>query len=327
MRLTIEVQELDTPQKVAFNKIMMYYGAGCFPQSTEDKGDFYRVPIGIHYPSSIIDEKTETEKIFTFHFKDIGEFLLKKSTLKVTSRPSIRAISDCIRERRKEVSKKVEKDLIRVMGDPNVGIKFGVFKYAQLGIQPIYRTITRLLETPDKFPLRSWVEKIGYQDLANLIVNSGYAKYNEEQRLTPSNELHYLLDKQKGDTRKTCEAVVGIVLSQNFDYLYQTKRIIHFVPYVRASSTYYTEALQYGSLIRMSEQRLLESVRKYYRLTPQLSQKARFGYPTMIRELLDAEVLCSEDGFITGRQDIFDKLSHLREDLPMSEPAYSARSS
>jgi hypothetical protein len=68
-------------------------------------------------------------------------------------------------------------------------------------------------------------------------------------------------------------------------------------------------------------------MRKYYRLPPHLSQKARFGYPTMIRELLDAEVLCSDGDFITGRQDIFDELSHIRDDLPMSEPAYSARSS
>jgi hypothetical protein len=136
-----------------------------------------------------------------------------------------------------------------------------------------------------------------------------------------------LFTSQGSDTRKTCEAVVGIVLSQNYDYLYKTKRIIHFVPYVRASTTYYAEALQYGSLIHFTEQSLLESMRKYYRLPPHLSQKARFGYPTMIRELLDAEVLCSDGDFITGRQDIFDELSHIRDDLPMSEPAYSARSS
>jgi len=324
MRLRIEVQELDTPQKVVFNKIMQFYGSGCFLQKTEDIGDFYRVPIGVHFPSAIIDQKTNTERIFTFHFNNVGEFVVKKPTLKIKSRPSSKSIADNIREKRREIGHKVEKDLIRIIGDPKLGVRFGVLKFAHLGVQPIYRTITKLLETREKYPLRSTVESIGYADLVNLIVDIGYVEYNEEERLTPTNKLKELYTESQGDALRTAESIIGLVLAKHYEYLYQTRRIIHFVPYVRASTAYYTEAIQFGSLIRLTETRLLESVRKYYKVPLHASQKARFGHPTIIRELLDANILCTEDNFITGRDDIFDGLMHIRGDMPMTEPAYSA---
>jgi hypothetical protein len=127
----------------------------------------------------------------------------------------------------------------------------------------------------------------------------------------------------KGDTLRTAEAIIGLVLAKHYDYLYQTKRIIHFVPYVRASATYYTEAIQFGSLIRITEDRLLGSIQKYYKVPSYPTPKARFGYPTTIRELLEAEILCSEGDFITGRNEIFEGLVHIRNEVPMSEPPYS----
>jgi hypothetical protein len=324
MKLRIEVQELDTPRKVVFNKILQSYGAGCFPQETEDIGEFYKVLIGVHFPSSVIDQKTNTERIFTFHFNNVGEFLVKKRSLKIESRPSASSILNSIREKRKDVRDKVEKDLIKIIGNPKLGVRFDVLKYAQLGVQPIYRTITKLLETRGKYPLRSEVESIGYTDLVRLIVDIGYVEYNEEQRLTPTNKLKDLFTQSHGDALRTAESIIGLVLAEHYDYLYQTKRIIHFVPYVRASTAYYTEALQFGGLIHLTETRLLESVQKYYKVAAHPSRKARFGHATLIRELLDANILCSEDNFITGRADILDGLMHIRAGMPMSEPPYSS---
>lgn len=323
MKLRLEVQKLDTPYKVAFNRIMRYYGAGCFPQDTEDVGNLWKVPIGVHYPSSIVDQKTNTERIFTFHFSNIGEFLLEKSTLRIKSRPSLKNITQSVREKRKELSRKVEKDFIKIIGDPKLRVRFGALKYAHLGIQPIYRALTRLLETPDKYPPRSWVEQIQYGDLVNLIVDIGYAEYSEDERLRPTNELKQLYAEMDGDASRTKEAIIGLVLAKHYDYLYKTRRIIHFVPYVRTSTTYYTEAIQYGSLIHVTESSLMERIRKYYRVSLFPSPKARFGYPTIIRELLSAEILCSKDNYITGRDEIFEGLIHIRDELPMSEPSYS----
>jgi hypothetical protein len=323
MRLRIEVQKLDTPRKVAFNRIMRYYGAGCFPQDTEDVGDLWKVPIGVHYPSSIVDQKTNTERVFTFHFGNIGEFLLEKSNLRIKSRPSLKDIVQRVQEKRKELSRKVEKDFVRIIGDPRLRVRFSAMKYAHLGIQPIYRTLTRLLETPEKYPLRRWVEQINYADLVNLIVDIGYAEYSQDERLTPTNELKELLTEMNGDLQRTAEAIIGLVLAKHYDYLYQTKRIIHFVPYVRTSTTYYAEAIQYGSLIHVTEDSLLERMRRYYRVPSFPSSKARFGYPTIINELLNAQILCSENNYITGRKEIFEELVHIRDELPMSEPSYS----
>jgi hypothetical protein len=323
LRMRLEVQKLDTPYKVAFNRIMRYYGAGCFPQKEEDSGNLWRVPIGVHYPSSVVDQKTNIERIFTFHFDNIGEFLLEKPTLRVKSRPSLGDITRAVGRKRKELSQKVEDDFIKIIGDPKLKIRFEAMKYAHLGIQPIYRTLTRLLEAPDRYPTRGWVEQIGYEDLVNLIVDIGYAEYSEEGKLRPTNELKSLLeDTMKGDIARTKEAVIGLVLAKHFDYLYKTKRIIHFVPYVRTSTTYYSEAIQYGSLIHVTENSLQERIRKYYRVPMSPTPKARFGYPTIIKELLNAEILCQDKNYIVGRGEIFEELLHIRDNLPMSEPAY-----
>ncbi len=324
LRMRLDVQKLDTPYRVAFNRIMRYYGAGCFPQKEEGDGNLWRVPIGVHYPSSVVDEKTNIERIFTFHFNNIGEFLLEKSTLRVKSRPSLGNITRAVGRKKKELSQKVENDFIKIIGDPKLKIRFEAMKYAHWGIQPIYRALTRLLETPDKYPTRSWVEQIGYEDLVNLIVDIGYAEYSEEGRLCPTNKLKFLLEDMEGDATRTKEAVIGLVLAKHFDYLYKTKRIIHFVPYVRTSTTYYSEAIQYGSLIHVTESSLQERIRKYYRISLSPTPKARFGYPTIIKELLNAEILCSASGYITGRDEIFEELIHIRDDLPMSEPSYPA---
>lgn len=324
LKMRLEVQKLDTPYRVAFNRIMRYYGAGCFPQEAEDAGNLWRVPIGAHYPSSVIDQKTNAERIFTFHFNNIGEFLLEKSTLRVKSRPTLGDITHAVGRKRKELSQKVEEDFIRVIGDPKLRIRFEAMKYAHWGIQPIYRALTRLLDTPDKYPPRTWVERIGYEDLVNLIIKIGYAEYSEQDRLRPSNEMKQLLEELDGDTTRTKEAVIGLILAKHYDYLYKTKRIIHFVPYVRTSTSYYAEAIQYGGLIHVTESSLQENIRKYYRVPLFPTPKMRFGFPTIVRELLNAQILCSEGDYIIGRDEIFDRLVDIRKDLPMSEPSYPA---
>jgi hypothetical protein len=76
-------------------------------------------------------------------------------------------------------------------------------------------------------------------------------------------------------------------------------------------------------MIHVTENSLLERMRRYYGIPSFPSPKARFGYPTIIRELLNAEILCSKDNYITGRDEIFEGLVHIRDELPMSESSYS----
>jgi len=324
LKFTIYVKKLDNPHRVAYNRILKHYGAGCYPGEPQERDDYWCVPIEAFTPSRVVDEKTSRERILTFHLHNVGELLIKKSTMAIEKAPSLRSIGKNILECRAEIRKIVEKDLIRVLGDPKLKIRFGVMKFAVFGLQPIYRTDNNLLL--EKYPTRSNLEEIGlhYLDQVNLIVDLGYAKYTNEQpsRLVPTNKLLELY-RRTGEVIESAEAMLGIVLANHYDYLLQTMRIIHFVPYVRASTSYYGDAVQFGELISITENRLRENIRAYYRGAPMLTTRARFGYSTIIKELVDAHVLKHDGELITGRYEIFDRLVDIRNELPMSEEPYA----
>jgi len=324
LKFTIYVKKLDNPYRVAYHRILKHYGAGCYPGEPQERDDHWCVPIEAYAPSRVIDEKTGRERILTFYLRNVGELWIKKSTMAIKKAPSLRSVGKKILERRGEIRKIVENDLIRVLGDPELKIRFGVMKFAVFGLQPIYRTVNNLLL--EKYPTRVDLEEIGihYLDQVNLIVSLGYARYTDEHpsRLVPTNKL-FELYRRTGDVIGTAEAMLGIVLANYYDYLLQTMRIIHFVPYVRASTSYYGDAIQFGELISITENRLRENIRAYYRGAPLPTMRARFGYSTIIKELIDAHVLNYDGEFITGRYEIFDRLIDVRNELPMSEEPYT----
>jgi hypothetical protein len=189
MRFTLHVQKLDNPYRVAYNRILKHYGAGCYPQEPKERDDYWNVPIGAHIPSRIIDEKTETERIFTFNLTDVGEILIKKSTMTIERAPSLASIGKSIFQKKTEVRQLVEKDLIKILGEPEVKVKFGALKFAHTGLQPIYRAINRLLLVD--YPTYLELEESGmhYLEQVALVVNLGYAQYTEDQtsKLLPTN--------------------------------------------------------------------------------------------------------------------------------------------
>jgi hypothetical protein len=64
-------------------------------------------------------------------------------------------------------------------------------------------------------------------------------------------------------------------------------------------------------------------VRDYYRGAPQITVKKRFGTSTIIKELAEAGVLRYDGKYITGTEDIFQRLIPVRDQLPMAEEPFS----
>jgi len=323
LKFTIYTKKLDNPYLVAYNRILKHFGAGCYPGDPQERGNYWAVPIEAFTPHRVVDEKTNRERILTFHLSNVGELLVKKSTMAIENAPSLRSIGKMIIEKRAEIRRIVEKDLIKVLGDPQLKIKFGVMKFAVFGLQPIYRSVNNLLL--EKYPTQLELEEIGlhYLDQVSLIVNLGYAEYTDEQpsKLVPTNKLLELY-RRTGEVIETAEAMLGIVLANYYDYLLQSMRIIHFVPYVRASTSYYGDAVQFGELISITEKHLRDNIRSYYS-NVSIPTRARFGYSTIIKELVDANVLRYEGDFITGRDEIFNRLVDIRSALPISEEPYA----
>jgi hypothetical protein len=319
VKVRLRVQELDKPQLVAYDRILKRYGQSCYPQEIEDRADHWKVPIGAYFQSKIVDEKTEREKLFTLNFQNVGEILVRKSTMRVLHATPLRTLGKNISEKKSHIRKIVEQDLIKILGQKEMQIRFSQLRFAFQGLQPIYRTITRLLL--EEYPSYEDLREIGthYPEQVDLLIEIGYAEYTagDSRKLVATNKLKELYSQERNiDT--TIDAIFGLVLSRFYYDLQKVRRIAQFIPYIRTSTAYYGDAVQFGSLIRIKEQRLRENVRRYYRGVPS-PPRLRYAYPTLIRELVDAKILNYDNEYITGREGIFDKLMDVRSDLNLSE--------
>lgn len=323
MKITLRVQKLDRPELVAYDRILKRYGAGCYPQDPQEKEDHWKVPIGAFLESRVVDEKTNRERILTFNLQNVGEILVKKSTMRVMAATRLRSLGRNILKKRVEISRLVERDLIKILGKPEMNIRFSELKYALTGLQPIYRTLNRLLlgDYPGYEDLLS--SGLHYAEQVELIVDIGYAEYTERgpAKLVATNKIKELYS-QVGDMERTMDIVLGMILSEFYYHLQKGMRVAQFVPYVRASTGYYGDAIQFGKLISISEDRLCENVKEYYRGTP-LAPRVRYSYPTIVRELVNAQILNYDGNYITGRSGIFEKLIDIRNELPISEEPVS----
>jgi hypothetical protein len=320
--LHLRVQRLDRPELVAYDRILRRYGGGCYLQTTEERENYWRIPFGVHVPSKIVDEKTEREKVLTFNFGNIGEVLVRKSTMRVMKATPLRSLGKHIQYRRTEIGQLVEKDLIKVIGDPRMHIQFSKLRHALYGLEPIHRTLVRLLQ--EDYPTYEESALVGqhYIEQTSLLLDIGYAEYtpsinDPEARLTATNKLKELYLRERS-IEKTIDAVLGMILSEFYYDLQKGMRIFQFIPYVKASTGYYGNAIQFGKLLSISERRLKEITREYYRGVP-ITRRVSYAYPTIVSELVDAEILDYDGTYVTGREEIFNKLVDIRSELPVSE--------
>ena len=321
-QFTIRVQKLDRPELVAYDRILRRYGAGCYLQKTEETPDHYRVPFGVYVPSKMMDEKTEQRKTLTFNFGSIGEILIKKSTMKVMRSTPLRSLERNIVQKRRQIGQLVEHDLIKVFGNQQVHIEFSRLRHALSGLEPITRTLFRLLQ--EGYPTFEESAEVGthYTEQIRMLLDLGYAEYkppitDPRARLVATNKLTGLYIHEKTIDR-TIDVVLGMVLSEFYYDLQKEMRVFQLIPYVKASTGYYSNAIQFGKLLSMSETCLKKVTREFYRGVP-LTKRVNYGYSTIVSGLVDAKILDYDGDYITGREEIFDKLINMRSQLPINE--------
>jgi len=322
MRFTVRVQKLDKPELVAFDRILKHYGTGCYAQEPREREDHWEVPVGAYVQSKVVDERTNRERILTFNLQNVGEILVKKSTMRVERATSSRTLGKNVKEKRVEIRNLVEKDLIRVFGKREMRLRFSQLRFSLTGLQPIYRTLQRLLL--GKYPSYDNLMGSGphYPEQVALVVDLDYAEYTENNKLVPTNKLKDLFSIEEGNIERTCDIVLGMVLSTFYYDLRKRMRVAQFVPYVRASTAYYGDAIQFGKLISVSENRLRRNVRDYYMGTS-LPHRVSYAFPVTINELVNARILDYDGDYITGREAIFEKLIDIRNELPLSEEPFA----
>jgi hypothetical protein len=193
-------------------------------------------------------------------------------------------------------------------------------KFALFGMQPIYRTIINILN--EQHPEISELRKINYLDLVELINKSGYAEF-VNNKLKGTEKLNELLKICNYSDVETAEAILGIMLSNYYEYLSKTLHIIHFIPYIKVGTSYYSSAVEFGDLIRMSLDSLRIKVKEYYRKNPTLNLKKSFGFNTLVTEMVAAGVFTYEENYLKGQSEILNKLIYIRNQLPIKEDTYS----
>ncbi len=321
-QFTIRVQKLDRPELVAYDRILRRYGSGCYLQKTEDRADHWRVPFGVYVPSMMMDEKTEQKKTLTFNFGSIGEILVKKSTMRVMRSTPLCSLEKNILLKRRQIGQLVEHDLIKVFGNEQVHIEFTRLRHALSGLEPITRTLFRLLQ--EGYPTYEESAGVGphYTEQINMLLDLGYAEYkpsimDPNARLLATNKLNALYIHEK-TVERTIDVVLGMVLSEFYYNLQKEMRIFQLVPYIKASTGYYSNAIQFGKLLSMSENCLKNVTREFYRGVP-LTKRVNYGYSTIISGLVNAKILDYDGDYIIGREDIFNKLIGMRSELPINE--------
>jgi len=320
MRIKLLTQRFDNPYIIAYDKIIKKYGHGCTPSDVFDAGDKWKISIESYIPKHIIDEKTQREKMLIYHYRNLGNIFIDKDTLHVLELPSIKNFNENLIDRKSLIRNSVEQDLVKVIGDPRLKIKFGKMKFALFGMQPIYRTIINILN--EQHPEISELRKINYLDLVELINKSGYAEF-VNNKLKGTEKLNELLKICNYSDVETAEAILGIMLSNYYEYLSKTLHIIHFIPYIKVGTSYYSSAVEFGDLIRMSLDSLRIKVKEYYRKNPTLNLKKSFGFNTLVTEMVAAGVFTYEENYLKGQSEILNKLIYIRNQLPIKEDTYS----
>ena len=111
MKFTVRVQRLDKPELVAYDRILKHYGTGCYPQTPQERKDHWEVPVGAFFQSKIVNEKTNRERILTFDLQNVGEILVKKSTMRVKRATSLRTLGKNILKERIKIKKRPTRTL------------------------------------------------------------------------------------------------------------------------------------------------------------------------------------------------------------------------
>lgn len=301
------VKALDSPENIAYERVFARYGTNCTLKQVLDEGDFWAAEFQVHVPVQIKDEKRDKLKIFPITVDNLGKIKISKKEMQIVEAPSLITVEKIIHDHRIYLRRAVEKDLLRI-----AHLEFGELSAAKIALSPIHTTLTNILQ--QKYPSEESISRSEYWPQIHLLEELGYVTRQGSQ-LVASDKMVDLRAQSDSDTAAIGK-VLGLVLAEKFDFLVQNLRITQLLPFVRLGTAYYSEAVQFGELISVSEGHLLGSYLEYYRTA---SDKRLLRYAPIIDELVQVKVLKYDDEFVTGEPVIFRQLSDdLAEQLPHS---------
>ncbi|MHB2036741.1 MAG: hypothetical protein ACYCPW_08380 [Nitrososphaerales archaeon] len=312
---TIEVAELDSLEASVMKYIVYNLGVNIVPRTAEfdNEGKVWKVPLDAIVPNRV-SRKDGRTRTFMYNFDNVGVVKLEerdKNVFGISDATKAYQIDEMITKRFSDLTAEIEQEIL-VAGESS----WGKLRWVSILLGPLYSIVTNIL-VRGEVPVQYIYEK-DYIRWADLLIKEGFVGGEGAKSLFATNKLtklqERLFDSHMASTDfDVAQSVVGSVFSRRYSTIKNEMRIYAPTAYVDATKVYYTDAVQYGEIIPISEEELHK---KYIRIgMRQVLTYADFSFMTLVSELVSAKLLVRENDDIVGVPEVFKNVMQLKENL------------
>lgn len=288
-----------TPDLLALNRIHTHLGHFFRPGLAARSGDSTLFPIHGELPLQIRDDERGVTRTGWLAFEDLGRVAVGKGG-KVTA-PSVTSVFKTARQHYRDITDSIEADLIYA-GQT----QFGSLTYSKYLLQPLAKIVGLLDEDiRTGLPLDRLAEATGDRSVAEkhaqYLIDSGYASVvrGKPDMLVPTQKF-VLARRSYSEPTRFISSMVGTVLALQYDSV--TEHIPMIKAYVRAGMAFYRPAAEYGELLSMKYDTLVDNYKRMYDPSQKILDSFRQIY---LRDLYSHRILHLINDRVTGDAEIF----------------------
>lgn len=288
-----------TPELLALNRMHTHMGHFFRPGQVVKAADSAVFPIQGELPLRIRDDEKGVTRTGWLAFPELGRVSVKKSG-KVAA-PSVTSVFRTARQHYRDITDSIEADLIYA-GQT----QFGSLTYSKYLLQPLAKIVGLLDEgITTGLPLNRLAEATGDSSVAEkhaqYLIDSEYASivHGKPDMLVPTQKF-VLARRQYTEPTRFISSMVGTVLALQYDKV--TEHIPMIKAYVRAGMAFYRPAAEYGELLSMKYETLVDNYKRMYEPSQKILDSFRQIY---LRDLYSHNILHLEDNLVTGDSEIF----------------------
>ncbi len=312
---TVEIAELDTLEAYVMKYIVYNLGLNIVPKKAEfdPQEKVWKVALDALVPNRI-SRKDGRSRTFLYNFDNIGVVKLEErgeNVFRISDATKASKLDEMITARFSDLTTEIEHEIL-IAGEKS----WGKLSWVSTFLRPLYHIVTNVL-VRGEVPVR-YIQEKEYNGWADLLIQEGFLSGGDTKSLSATNKLTKLQERlfksHEGSTDfDVAQSVVGAVFSKRYSTIKNEMRIYAPTSYVDATKVYYTDAVQYGEIIPISEEELHK---KFIRVgMRQVLTYSDFSFMTLVSELVSAKLLERENDDILGVPEVFKNVMQLKENL------------
>jgi hypothetical protein len=311
----VEIAELDTLEASVMKYIVYNLGLNVVPKKAEfdSKENLWKVGLDAFVPNRII-RKDGRARTFLYNFENVGAVKLEeksKNIFSIKDATKASQLDEMITARFSDLTSEIEQEIL-IAGEKS----WGKLSWVSTFLRPLYHIVTNVL-VRGEVPI-TYIHEKEYNGWADLLIQEGFVTSGDTKSLSATNKLTKLQERlfkshEANTDFDVAQSVVGAVFSKRYSTIKNDMRIYAPTSYVDATKVYYTDAVQYGEIIPISEEELHK---KFIRVgMRQVLNYSDFSFMTLVSELVSAKLLERENDDILGVPEVFKSVMQLKENL------------